>query len=285
MKKIIIVLILVIAALYILLSAATSGDEYAAEKLFYRAVKMNGRISSNPDVAPPRLLEYVESNLKTLLAKYPEAGIARTAGITLAEFYIVNKRYEDALSKLDLIIKAYDKDPIMLSAAYFLKGRAYEKQDKWPAALKEYEKLRDGYASTKLGIQMPLYIAKYYADKGRDADAKQAYDDAVVFYKKLEKENSGKALGYVSSMLLSQAYMSTENYEEAGRVVEETIYKYKSATTLLQLLPQVENIIAKKLKRPEKAIEIYKNIKVNTKDEKLIKFLDKKINLLEKGKE
>lgn len=285
MKKIIIVMLSVLVAMYIILSVVTSGSEYAAEKLFYRAMKMNGKISANPDVAPPRLLAYVENNFKAVLAKYPKSEVARTAGITLTEFYIVNKRYEDALSRADLMIKAYDKNPTVLSAAYFLKGRAYEKQDKWPAALKEYKKLRDDYTNTELGMQMPLYIAKYYADNGKDADSRQAYNDAAAFYKRLEKENSGKGLGYVSNMLLLQAYMGVKNYEEAGNVIEETIDKYRSGTTLRQLLPQVENIIVKELKRPDKAIGIYKNIKVNTKDEKLIKFLDKKIKLLEKEKQ
>lgn len=285
MKKIIIIMLSVLLALYILLSVGTSGNEYAAERLFYRAMKMNGKISANPDVAPPRLLAYVENNLKTLLAKYPKTAVARTAGVTLAEFYIANKRYEDALSRVDLMIKAYDKDPAVLSAAYFLKGRAYEKQDKWPAALKEYKKLQDDYTSTELGMQIPLYIAKYYADKGRDADARQAYSEAAAFYKKLEKDNSGKGLGYISNMLLLQSYLSVKNYEESGNVIEETINKYRSGETLRQLLPQVENIIVKELKRPEKAIEIYNNIKANTKEEKLIKFLDKEIELLQKGKE
>lgn len=283
MKKTIVILILILAGLYILLSAVTSENEYAAERLFYRAMKAHGKISANPDVAPPRLLEYVENNLKTLLIKYPKTEVARTAGITLAELYIVNKKYEDALSRVDLVIKAYDKNPAVLSAACFLKGLAYEKQGKWPAALKEYEKLRDNYTNTELGLQMPMYIAKYYDTNGRSADAKQAYADSAVFYKDLKEKYTGKALGYVSSMLLLQSYLNTKNYEEAGKIIEESIDKYASGTTLLQLLPQVDSIIVKELKQPERAIKIYKSIKGKAKDERLIKFLDKRIEALESG--
>ena len=60
--------------------------------------------------------------------------------------------------------------------------------------------------------------------------------------------------------------------------------KYGSGKALLQLLPQVENIFVKKLKQPERAIAIYKNVMEKTKNEKLKKVLEKKIYQLEHKK-
>ncbi len=280
MRKTVYVLISILAAVYFVLSVLGSGSEYAAERIFYRAMKMSARITANPDVVPPKLLEQVESNLKRLLEKYPKAEIAKTADVTLVEFYIYNKKYGEALSKLDSIIKTYNKTPILLATAHFLKGQVYEKQDKWTKALKEYDIVRDDYTGTELGIRIPLYIAKYYAGKGRDSDARQAYNDAALFYEKLERDNSNKMLGYIASTLLIQAYMSAENYEEAGKALEETVNKYGNGRTILQLLPQTEEIFVKKLKQPERAIEIYKGVIEKTKNEKLKKFLEKKISQL-----
>ncbi|MFH0764069.1 MAG: hypothetical protein V1927_03620 [Candidatus Omnitrophota bacterium] len=284
MKKLIAIFIIILVTLYAVLSILGSGGEYNAEKLYYRAMKVNKKIAANPDVVPPKLLGYVENDLKTLLEKYPRTEIAKTANITLAEFYIFNKRYDDALSKIDSIIKANNKNPIILSTAYFLKGRAYEKQDKWASALKEYEIVRDDYIDTELGIQMPLYIAKHYSDKGKEANAAQAYNDAALFYEKLEKNNSKKLLGYIASKLLLQTYINSGNYEQAGKTLEETLNRYKSMMVLTQLLPLVENIFVKELKRPEKAIEIYENIKEGTYDDRLKRFLDKKIEKLNSKK-
>jgi tetratricopeptide (TPR) repeat protein len=277
MKKTVYILILIVLAVYIIFSVVSAGGEYAAEKIFYRAMKANAKITANPNVVPPKLIEYVETNLKDILKKYPKTDVARAASITLAEIYIYNKRYDDALSTSDSIIKTYSSAPAILSTAHFLKGQVYEKQDKWAKALKEYNIVRNNYTDTVLGIHMPLYVAKYYAGKGRDADARQAYSEAVLFYGKLEKVNSRKMLGYTASKLLIQVYMDTGNYEEAGRVLEETINNYRSGITLEQLLPQVENVFVIKLKQPDKAIEIYKSIKEKFKDERLNKFLDKKI--------
>jgi tetratricopeptide (TPR) repeat protein len=280
MKKTIYILISILVVVYIALSVLGSGGEYAAEKIFYRAMKMSARITANPDVVPPKLLEYVESNFKNILEKYPKTEAARAANITLAEFYIYNKRYGDALSRLDLIIKANSKMPGVLSTAHFLKGRAYEKQNKWPNALKEYNIVRDDYTDTELGIKMPLYVARHYTDKGMDADARQAYGEAALFYKKLERDNNKSMLGYVASVLLIQAYMGAENYEESGTALEETIDKYGNGTTLAQLLPQVENIFVNKLKQPERAIKIYKDVMEKTKNGRLKKVLEEKIGQL-----
>lgn len=285
MKKIIAILGLILIVAYVGLSILGSGGEYDAEKLYYRAMKVNRKIAANPDVVPPKLLDYVETELKSLLEKYPKAEIAKSADIILAEVYIFSKRYEDALSKLDSIIETHGNIPVILSTAHFMKGHVYEKQDKWPSALKEYGLVRDDYADTELGIQIPLYIAKYYSDKGREAEAGQAYNDAVLFYEKIEKDNGKKPLGYIASKLSLQTYINSGNYEEAGKKLEEALNKYKNMTALTQLLPQVENIFVKELKRPEKAIEIYENIKESTYDDRLKRYLDKKIDLLKKDKE
>ncbi|MDD5680420.1 MAG: hypothetical protein PHI59_04175, partial [Candidatus Omnitrophica bacterium] len=70
MKKTIINLILILAAVAVLLSLLSIGDEYAAEKLLYRASKINEKIISNPDVVPPKMLALVESTLTKIIQKY-----------------------------------------------------------------------------------------------------------------------------------------------------------------------------------------------------------------------
>ena len=280
MKKLVIILIFILIAVYVALSVLGSGGEYAAEKLFYRAMKINSSIAANPDVVPPKLIDDIESKMKRLLQKYPDTEIAKTANIKLVEFYVAYKKYDQALIQLDKVIKKYEKNPGILSMAYFLKGVAYEKQDKWPSALKEYHVVRDNYRDTQLGMQMPLYIANYYSRKGREVQAQEAYGEAVRFYENIQRENSGKALGYMASLFLIQTYIKSENFESAGRVVEETLNKYFSQMAIMQLLPMVENIIVTKLNNSDKAVEIYKTILAKSKDAKLNKVLQKRIGEL-----
>lgn len=284
MKKTIITLIFILAAVSAVLSVLGSGGEFAAEKLFYRAMKTNSKIVANPDIAPPLLLGRVENNLKTLIAKYPGANIARIANIALVEFYTAHKRYDKALDAINSIMKAYNSDEIIMSTVHFMKGIIHEKQNDWPGALKEFEILRDKYPYSQLGIQIPIYIAKYYDSKGQDLEAGSAYSKARAFYMNIEKDHSGKKAGFVASTLLLQTYMNTRNYEEAGKVLEDTINTYMGQPAVLQLLSQVENVFVKKLNDPQKAVEIYKNISGKIRDGKLKKALQKKIDELSVNK-
>ncbi len=279
MKRIVFILIIILLIVYISFSLLSRGldKEYAAEKLFYRAAKAIEKIMINPDVVPPKMAASVERDLQRILDEYPETKIAKVAQMSLAEFYITDKKYNKATSALGAIIDKYSQDAAILSRAHFLKGNVYEKQNQWNKALKEYTILKNKYKDTTFGLQIPLYIGSYYAKKGKDIEADTAYNEAVIFYEKIKSENKGKPLGYMASTLLAQAYMNLKKYEEAGKAIEETINDYPSALTYTQHIPGVELIFVKQLNRPQKAIEIYNSIKEKTNDDKLKEFLQRKI--------
>lgn len=280
MKKTSFILIAILVAVYLILSALGSGGEYPAEKLLYSAIKANQKIIANPDVVPPALFASVEKKLQAVPEKYPKTNAAKSAHMVLAEFYLVNKKYDKSLQTLDTIIGLYKQDAGMLSKAYFLKGNIYEREGQWNKALKEYETVRDKYSETTLGFQIPIYIGNYYSSKGRDAEAARVYNEAVTFYGEIEKQNRSKGLGYLASAFLADSYMRLNKYEEAGKVIEDTIENYPSRMTYIQCLPKVEVIYVKKLQKPDKAIEIYSKVKEKTTDKKLKGFLDKKIETL-----
>lgn len=284
MKKIILILVAILVGLYIILAILGSRGEYAAEKLYYQASRAAEKIAVNPDVVPPKSIDYIENKMKTLLRKFPATETARAVDIKLAEFYISLKKYDSAIAQLDAVIEKHAKNKTVLSMAYFLKGLAYERQDKWADALKQYEIVRDNYTETQVGLQVPVYIGNYYMAKGREADARQAYGEAIQFYTKLEKDNSGKPLGYMAALYVIQAYMRADNFEAAAVEVEKDLDKYYSPMTLVHLLPLVENIIVVKLNDPEKAIAIYRSILARSKDQKLNSALEKRIKQLSEKK-
>lgn len=284
MKNIILILISIIVAIFVTLAVLGAGGEYAAEKLFYRAMKINLKIVANPDVAPPPLLTKVESDLMKLITKYPTAQITRIANIALVEFYTTHKEYNKALDAISSIMNTYESDEGIMSTVRFMKGVIYEKQNNWAKALVEFEILRDKFPYSQLGIQIPIYIAKYYDSKGQDVEARNAYSEARSFYRNIIKDHSGKDLGLAASSLLLQTYVNTRNYEEGGKILEQTINTWIDQPTVLQLLPQVEYIFVTKLDDPKKAIEIYKTILTKSKDAKLNKILQKRVDeLIGKG--
>lgn len=282
MKRIILVLVLILVAVYAILSVLGSNSENAAEKLFYRATKTYRKIAINPEIAPPAMLAAVENDLQQIVEKFPEAKVAKIAQFALAEFYLTNKKYNQALAALDAVISKYKQDIAMTSRAQFFKGLAYERQNLWGQALVEYEILRDKYTDTPLGLQVPLYIGNYYTEKEKYALAEEAYSQATVFYQRLERENKAKVFGYMAANFLLQTQIKRQDYEQAAEVVQNTINNYPSALTFTQQLPNVELIFIQQLKNPERALEIYRTMKEKTTDPALIESLTKKIEALEK---
>jgi len=286
MKKTIFALITVLIVIFAVLWVLGSDTEYAAEKLLYRAMKTNSRITANPDVAPPALLAAVESNLKRLIVKYPETKVAKPANVALADFYLAHKDHGKALSAADDILEKYKDDAALASAAQFMKGVIYERKGEWPRALVEFKTLQDKYTLTQLGLQAPLYVANYYNAKGEEAKAEDAYARARSFYEKMERNYTGKNIGYAASALMIQTCLNSGDYERAGQAIESTLEKYPSPMSYRQLLPYVDPVFIGKLGQPERAITIYRNLSKKTKNEKVVKALKKKIDSLENpGKE
>ena len=284
MKKPIIILVLILVAVYAALSILGSGGDYAAERLLYKIMKNGSKITSNPDVAPPAQLAAIESDLKALIKKYPTTKTARIANIGLMEFYITSKKYNEAMVLAAVINRNYGQDAAIVSTAQFLKGVAYERMNKWNKALEEFRILKEKYPNTQLGMEIPIYIGKYYDSKGLDREAKEAYRDAAAFYSKMEREYSGKMLGYTASILLLQSYLNMRDYGSAGNALEDTLKKYYSPLALNQLLPLVEPIFIQDLKNPQKAIEIYKYLMSKTKNTRFIKVLERRIKKIESVK-
>lgn len=269
---------------FAILAIISSGYDYAAEKLFYRAMKTESKIAISPVAALRKMMLYVESNLQKILKRYPQSKVAKEAHFALAEFYLNHKNYVGALETLYDIIKVYSNDKSVLSKAHFLKGNVFEQQNQWNKALREYTILRDKYTDTPLGLGILVYIGDYYQQQKRYAEADKAYKDAVRFYRKIERQGRGKARGYAAANLLIRTYMELEQYEQAGEAVEEAIHLYPKLLPLAQQLANIDLIFIKELNKPEKAVEMYHKIKTKTDDPNLTQILDEKIKVLEAQK-
>jgi len=284
MKKLLFILITGLIVVYVLLAVISRDKGYEAEKLLYRAGTTYDKVRANPNVAPPGMITSVETDLLKVIKKYPDTKPAETAYMALAEVYMAEKAYDKAIEMLDEYI-ALNKDNIAnVSKAYFLKGLAYERSDRWNQAVKVFNDLKEKYINTSLGLQVPYYIASYYRRHRQQAEADRALDEAVRFYRGIGEKYDNTTLGYAASNFQILCLMDLNRYEEAGGVVEKLLKGYPLKITFLHQLPYIELIYVKNLKRPEKAIELYRYVKTKTDNEKLLAVLDEKIGqLAEKG--
>jgi len=277
MKKSILILVGILIAVYIALSLLSTNQEYAAEKIFFAAMQANNKIVLNPEVAPPQLLASVETKLKKIITKYPKTRIVKQVEMALAEFYISNKKFKEALLHLDGLIDKYPQDPYFTCNATFMKGVTYERSGKWSDAVKIFDFIKEKYSNTPTGFQVPIYIARYYENNGNGTAAQQAYLDAIAFYKKLERDNAGQPIGYLASAAMMQIFLQLSNSSEAARVFDETMKNYKAPIYRVQLLQYVDPIFVTKLKKPEKAMQIYKTLQKEIPNKQIKQMLTKKM--------
>lgn len=282
MKKTIYVLLAILVIVGIALTFLTRPGEYAAEKSLYQALRGANKIVQNPDVVPPVMFAAAEGDLKNVVTKFPKTNTAKVAQMALAKFYVVTKKFDKAFEVLDTIIKVPDQNAMLSSEARFIKGNIYESRGQWSKALAEYIVLRDSDTITPIGLQMPLYIANYYRKNGDLAEATSAFNEAVAYYRPLSRKHAKTEIGYVASNFLSQSYVNLKKYEEAGLVIEDTIDTYPSMYTYRQQLPAMELIYAQALKDPRKAIAVYKRVLEKTKDARLAKLMQARIDQLSK---
>jgi len=284
MKKIVTGFVIVILIVFVVLSVLGSGGEYDAEKMLYWALRDGQKINVNPDVAPPRLVRAVEDKLRAISLKYPKTATGKSSYMRLAEFYILLKKYDKAFETIDAVMKKYPTDKATMSMAQFLRGVIYERQDNWNKALDEFTILRNKYADTPIGLEIPMYIARHHESLEEKDDARMAYAEAAAYYEKLENQYQGKMLGYAASGFMIQALLNNKDYARAGSAVEGIINKYPANFTLNRYLPYIEHIYVRELKQPAKAIEIYSKLREKSKDKQFNEVLDKRIAELRSGK-
>jgi len=151
MKKTVLILISVLIVVFGVLAIFGSKSENAAERLLYRTMKDYQKIVRNPDVAPPKMLAGVENSLQKIIEKYPQGKAAKIAQVKLAEFFLINKKYDQALAALDEIIIKYGEDAAMADKAQFLQAVVYERQN-------QREKAREIYLNLKKRTTQPKLI-------------------------------------------------------------------------------------------------------------------------------
>lgn len=279
-KKVILLMILMLAVTFGALKVINIGSEFTAEKLLYKTLDVYKNIPFGADEQFLGMQMQVEVNLKSIISRFPGGDSTKAAHLNLAGLYLEVEKYNEAISVADEILDKYKNDTHASSRAQFIKGVSYERKGKWSRALDEFKILQKNYPKTRLSLEIPLYILRHYKRSGETDQLNKRAQRVIAYYDRIIVKYKGGPLGYYAGNMLVQTYMVLDRYEEAGSVLKNMIVIYPEMLAVRQL-PYVDLIFVKTLKKPEEALEIYRYIVVNTKDHRLKKFLEAKIDELE----
>ncbi len=243
----------------IMLSGCSS--QYRAERLYWQA----GQEAKG--ILNARALEELSSvDLQSIIAAYrrvidecPLENLSAESHFSIAQIYAMEGRYQEAQQELVTVMHNFSRNVKIASRAQFMLGNFYEKQNNWPAALAEYEKLIDQYPLNDISLRAPMHIVQYYERNKDDIAAEKAHDFAIKHYNKLIEEYDGTSVAANLKSYLALAHLSRKEWADAADVwqaiAEENVNTEVGAKSILA----AGQVYTQRIKDLEKAIEVYED--------------------------
>ena len=191
---------------------------------------------------------------KKLIASSDKGGFPAGAALKLARGYLNLNRVSDAINTLDLVVKN-NADVQMLAQAYFLKGRAFQQENKYKEANAAYTDLLEQYPQSSLKEEALWhsagndYTLKRYkkALKGFKAFGK-AFPDSVRKSEDMVRKCHAAMGDYKSALTASSVYFEMnpqrtmdiqKKYSEAMALFDVQSYRdaIKVAKTIIDKFP------------------------------------------------
>lgn len=207
--------------------AGCSGDEYSAEKLYWRATKQYNQLLKSTDEPGPSEFKDVITAYQEVTIKFPRWQNTPKAHFNISQLYALQKEYAQAEKELEKIVKNFSKMPDVCAQAEFATALIYEEfEHDWDKALKKLKDIEDKYPNTYSSLQVPLHIARHYKRTSETEKEKEAFSMAIVKYKKMIKE-SPNTLGALTVLDFVMAVYGEQNKKtEALSYLDEVAREY-----------------------------------------------------------
>ena len=244
---------LLLLTILFVLAGCTGTDQYSIEKKYWKARKLKDMIVAQPEDYTATDLEKAVLTLKDFIQEYPATTFAIESKLDIATLYMVKSEYEKARDQLREIVDDPASSQLLCSEALFLIGNSYQVEGKWEMALAEYQKIKQDYPQTSRGLDMPIYIARYYKSTSQPKKMTSAYREAIEFYTQLSQEYPNTQLGFYVSRLAGRCHMELKDWAKALGVFQNIIDTYSGKIDLDDILMNIAIIYAHELKDIEKA--------------------------------
>lgn len=276
MKKALSLFCLILLAVYGVLTFLGAKSPYIAERHFWKARALAQKIVQSPETTPPFLFEQSRQRFEQIIRDYPQnKALVKESLLGIAGLFIHEKKYQEARDFIYNARKKYSDDKAFEVRTQFLLGFSYEKAGNWDSAAKEYRVLQDRYPESRLGLEVPLYIARHDAKQDSEKSA-GSYETAAAHYRQLIQTRQDPVKYFAMAYLLT-GYDEQKKWDKVLEVIKEIIVTYPKL--LRPYIPKVE-MLARKLKQPQQAITVYEAFIQSHPKHKDAPFLKKRIELL-----
>ena len=248
-----------IPALCAALLLAGCSTSYNGERWFWKAQHLQASIGKDLSHATPEQLTKLIDAFDLVTKKAPGTVWAARAEGMVGSLYIVQKQYEKARNAFTTVIREYNQYQDVVLAARLSIAKTYESDHQWDEAVKVYQEISDYHPWSIIGLQAPLYVASRYEEQHKPELARATYDKALRLYTTRipnapSAEMAAQAKGY-----LAQALEHLGRWDQAAKTLEEVLQVPHGSNRPLVLLA-LGSIYQTKMQRPEKAVEMYRQL-------------------------
>ena len=246
-------------AILLTTTLAGCGNDYLAEREFYKAAKMLKKIQAN-DFAEQdaAALNQAIKAFEKIAERYPSTVKAADSLMILAELRVRQKNFDAAFSALRTVVQNFTgRKGTWASEARYKMAQIYEKKDDWNNAEKMYWETAEYHPWDPKGMYAPLYVVSHYVREGKgDNAANPAYDKALDHFQKLIKEAGPIKSAVILKYYLGLIHASNQQWQKSAETWLAMADEYPESTYApLALLSAAESYW--KSNQKDQAIKTY----------------------------
>ncbi|MFA5260184.1 MAG: tetratricopeptide repeat protein [Candidatus Omnitrophota bacterium] len=289
MKKTIILFLLILITVFAVLTFLDKG-EYAMEKQLWWTQKQYEQIARDPKAVPDQNYEDLVSQYRKIIRKFPNAKLTRKIYIKIGKIYLLKKDYVKARAGFQEAITRYSEDPVLQSEALMHIGNSFEIEAQYNEAQKVYRQIIEKYASTDIGMSMPMYLITLNSKIGRPADAEKASAEALVFYDTIAKKNPETKNAFAAQRMLAAVHFARGNTQKGLNVLGQMLSRYADSPLMtpqqiVLIVKTINTMSVANMKDYDTPIAIYQDFLNQNPRHQYSMYLQKTINGLKELKE
>lgn len=251
-------------------------DIYTAEKMYFKAGKIQRNILINPDIASPEEYEKAEKAYRAIIDKFNKKsealreikGIVQRSWLGIAELYKLQKKYENAIDTYKEIIRESPSDRELCAVAQFSMATALEKLKRSDEAIRVYQRVVADYppvlSDTLLPnlniLQTPIYIARLYQQREQRDLAEQQYEEARNYYEQVIDQWPNSPIALAAQNQMAVSYGDQGEWKKSAEILNEIMYNYHEVPEIFNIMLTLGNIYQLQLRQPDKALDIYEQM-------------------------
>lgn len=276
--------LLFIPIILFLFLGGCSGDEYTAEKLYWRATKKYNYLLRHLQQAKPSDFQEVIIGYREVIGRFPRWQNTPKAYFNISRLYVLQEQYPQARAELEKVKESFSKIPDICANAEFTIGLIYEGENRWDEALRHFKIVEDNYPQTYSALQIPLHIMRHYKRTKESEKENEAYHKALSKYKTIIEQNPN-TLGALAILdFVIAVYAEQDRKIEVLTYLDGLIEKYSNSAIKAKALLS-KSLIYYKLGQAEEAIKSLEKIIIDFPDSNLAKMAQEQIKKIKEEKE